>query len=107
MRGMNIYKARRARNRLAVVLYCGAAVLGIVWLFFILFALLRSGIGGLSLAVFSAFCWRESLEDGGSDLRYCSTRLRIDSDTVGLGPEVFGSATSLALRGPLFAEGEW
>jgi phosphate transport system permease protein len=53
MRGMNIYKARRARNRLAVVLYCGAAVLGIVWLFFILFALLRSGIGGLSLAVFT------------------------------------------------------
>lgn len=53
MRGMKIYKARRARNRLAVVLYYGAAILGMVWLFFILFALLREGFDGLSLAVFT------------------------------------------------------
>lgn len=53
MRGTKIYKARRARNRLAVVLYYGAAILGMVWLFFILFALLREGFGGLSLAVFT------------------------------------------------------
>lgn len=53
MRGMKIYKARRARNRLAVVLCYGAAILGMVWLFFILFALLREGFGGLSLAVFT------------------------------------------------------
>src|SRR6185437_5156952 len=53
MRDMKIYKARRARNRLAVVLCYGAAILGMVWLFFILFALLREGFGGLSLAVFT------------------------------------------------------
>ena len=50
---MKIYQARRARNKLAVVLYYGAAILGMVWLFFILFALLREGVGGLSLTVFT------------------------------------------------------
>ncbi len=53
MRGMKIYEARRARDKFAMVLYCGAAVLGIVWLLFILFALVRSGVGGLSLTVFT------------------------------------------------------
>ena len=53
MRGMGIYKARKRRNGVSVVLYYGAAIFGLGWLVFILFALLREGIGGLSLSVFT------------------------------------------------------
>jgi phosphate transport system permease protein len=53
MRGMKIYESRRSRNKLAVALYYGAAVFGIVWLCLILFSLLREGFGGLSPAVFT------------------------------------------------------
>jgi phosphate transport system permease protein len=53
MRGMAIYSSRKRRNGVSVVLYYGAAVFGLAWLVFILFALLREGIGGLSLSVFT------------------------------------------------------
>ncbi len=53
MRGMNIYQGRRRRNGVSVILYYSAAVFGIAWLVFILFALLREGLGGLSLSVFT------------------------------------------------------
>lgn len=53
MRGMKIYEARRRRNKIAVVLYYSAAVFGITWLVLILFTLLREGVGGLSLSVFT------------------------------------------------------
>ncbi|MGO9135814.1 MAG: phosphate ABC transporter permease PstA [Methylovirgula sp.] len=50
---MNIYQGRRRRNGVSVILYYSAAVFGIAWLVFILFALLREGLGGLSLSVFT------------------------------------------------------
>ena len=50
---MAIYNARRRRNGVSVVLYYSAAIFGIAWLVFILFALLREGFGGLSLSVFT------------------------------------------------------
>ncbi|MGB8277508.1 MAG: phosphate ABC transporter permease PstA [Methylovirgula sp.] len=50
---MKIYQARRRRNGVSVVLYYSAAIFGIAWLVLILFALLREGIGGLSLSVFT------------------------------------------------------
>jgi len=50
---MAIYNARRRRNGVSVVLYYSAAIFGIAWLVFILFALLREGLGGLSLSVFT------------------------------------------------------
>jgi phosphate transport system permease protein len=53
MRGMKLYQTRRARDKVAVVLYYGAAIFGIAWLFLILFALLREGFAGLSLSVFT------------------------------------------------------
>ncbi len=53
MRGMEIYQGRKRRNGVSVVLYYGAAIFGIAWLVLILFALLREGIGGMSLAVFT------------------------------------------------------
>ncbi len=53
MRGMKIYQARRRRDGVSVVLYYGAAIFGIAWLVLILFALLREGLGGLSLSVFT------------------------------------------------------
>lgn len=53
MRDMKIYKARRRRDKISVVLYYSATVFGIAWLVLILFSLLQGGLGGLSLAVFT------------------------------------------------------
>lgn len=53
MHGMKLYAARRRRNQISVVLYYSAAIFGITWLVLILFALLREGIGGMSLSVFT------------------------------------------------------
>ncbi|QXX75262.1 Phosphate transport system permease protein PstA [Methylovirgula sp. HY1] len=53
MHGMKIYKVRRRRNKISVVLYYSAAVFGIAWLVLILLSLLEQGFGGLSLAVFT------------------------------------------------------
>ncbi|WP_219323503.1 phosphate ABC transporter permease PstA [Methylovirgula sp. HY1] len=50
---MKIYKVRRRRNKISVVLYYSAAVFGIAWLVLILLSLLEQGFGGLSLAVFT------------------------------------------------------
>jgi phosphate transport system permease protein len=53
MLGMDLYQSRKRRNGVSVVLYYSAAIFGIIWLVLILFSLLREGIGGMSLAVFT------------------------------------------------------
>ena len=50
---MDLYAARRRRNRLAQGLSVGATVFGLGWLVMILAVLLWQGFGGLSLAVFT------------------------------------------------------
>jgi phosphate transport system permease protein len=54
MTGMNpIYKARRRRNSVAVVLSLAATLFGLTWLALVLGVLLWNGFGGLSAAVFT------------------------------------------------------
>ncbi len=48
-----IYARRRAVNLVFLVLSTGAAAIGIIALILILYALLKNGIGGLSLSVFT------------------------------------------------------
>jgi phosphate transport system permease protein len=48
-----LYRARRRRNGIAMVLSIGATVLGLGWLVLILGDLLWEGLGGLSLRVFT------------------------------------------------------
>ena len=50
---MDLYAARRRRNRLAQGLSVGATVFGLGWLVLILAVLLWEGLSGLSLAVFT------------------------------------------------------
>ncbi len=50
---MDLYAARRRRNRLAQGLSVGATVFGLGWLVLILAVLLWKGFGGISLAVFT------------------------------------------------------
>jgi len=50
---MNLYKRRRVRNRIVMVLAFGATGLGLGWLAIILGTLVFEGASGLSLAVFT------------------------------------------------------
>jgi phosphate transport system permease protein len=50
---VTLYGARRRRNRIAQGLSVAATVFGLGWLVLILAVLLREGLGGLSLAVFT------------------------------------------------------
>jgi phosphate transport system permease protein len=50
---MRLYSARRARNGVLMFLCAAAAILGLSVLAFILWALLRNGLDGLSLQVFT------------------------------------------------------
>ncbi|HXN43913.1 MAG TPA: phosphate ABC transporter permease PstA [Xanthobacteraceae bacterium] len=50
---MNLYAARRRRNRIAQGSSVAATVFGLGWLVLILAVLLWNGVGGLSLAVFT------------------------------------------------------
>ena len=50
---MTLYAARRRRNRIAQGLSVAATAFGLGWLVLILAVLLREGLGGLSLAVFT------------------------------------------------------
>jgi phosphate transport system permease protein len=49
----NLYAARRRRNAAAVAFAVGATLFGLAWLALILGVLVKNGIGGLSLAVFT------------------------------------------------------
>ena len=48
-----LYRTRRRRNFIASALMIGATGLGLGWLVLILGVLIRNGVGGLSLAVFT------------------------------------------------------
>jgi phosphate transport system permease protein len=53
MQNMHLYSSRRRRNLLSICLCYGAAVFGLAWLVLILVALLRMGVPGLSLSIFT------------------------------------------------------
>ena len=48
-----IYRRRRARNAISMLLGCAAAVFGLVFLFWILWTTLSNGLGGISFALFT------------------------------------------------------
>ena len=48
-----LYLRRRAANGIFIVLSVGAAVFGLIWLTFILYALLKNGLSALSLSLFT------------------------------------------------------
>ncbi|MGP0059977.1 MAG: phosphate ABC transporter permease PstA [Beijerinckiaceae bacterium] len=50
---MSIYNARRRMNAVLIGLYYAAALFGLAWLAIILFTLLREGVAGISLRVFT------------------------------------------------------
>ncbi len=53
MQDMSIYNARRRMNAVLIGLYYAAALFGLAWLAIILFTLLREGVAGISLRVFT------------------------------------------------------
>lgn len=50
---LSVYNRRKAVNKVALVLSLGAMIFGLFWLAWILWEILRLGVGGLSLATFS------------------------------------------------------
>ncbi|MBY4596203.1 phosphate ABC transporter permease PstA [Ottowia caeni] len=50
---LSVYRRRKAVNKVALVLSLGAMIFGLFWLAWILWEILRLGLGGLSLATFS------------------------------------------------------
>ncbi len=65
LRSGSLYKRRKIINRVALTLSLGAMVFGLFWLAWILFEVIRLGVGGLSLATMTQMTPAPNAEDGG------------------------------------------